>query len=289
MRECNMNKNKSLTPESFRVICEKATEYPGSGTYNDFVKDGSYLCRCCGLALFRAEHKFHSGCGWPSFDQEIAGNVLHLPDQDGRRTEILCARCNAHLGHVFHGENFTGLNTRHCVNSVALDFVADTNVKDSEEAILAAGCFWGVEYYMQKLPGVLKTEVGYSGGHTLNPTYKEVCTKTSGHLEVIRVVFDPQVISYTQVLQYFFEIHDPTQTNGQGPDLGQQYLSGIFYYTDKQQLIAQSVIDLLEKKGYKVATTVQPIAVFWPAEGYHQDYYSVNEKMPYCHSWQKKF
>lgn len=284
-----MLKTVSLTPEARQIICEKATEYPGSGEYTDLDQAGSYLCRQCGLALFRAEHKFHSGCGWPSFDQEIFGKVKRVPDADGRRTEILCSRCDAHLGHVFNGENFTSLNTRHCVNSLSLDFVTSTTVNDSEEIILAAGCFWGVEYYIQKLTGVLKTEVGYSGGHKNNPTYKEVCTKTTGHFEVLRVVFDPTIISYEQVLKYFFEIHDPTQIDGQGPDIGSQYLSGVFYYTKEQYETTRKVIAQLEQMGYQVATQLRPVEVFWSAEDYHQDYYTVNNKLPYCHTWKKKF
>ena len=284
-----MLKTNSLTPETRRIVVEKATEYPGSGKYEEFETPGTYLCRQCGLALFRAEHKFPSGCGWPSFDQEIEGAVRREIDADGRRTEILCSRCDAHLGHVFKGEGYTPLNTRHCVNSLALDFVTSLDVLESEEAILAAGCFWGVEYYMQKLPGVLKTEVGYSGGHKENPTYKEVCTRTTGHLEVIRVVFDPKVISYEQILKYFFEIHDPTQTNGQGPDLGPQYLSAIFFYDDEQAVTIHQVIVQLQHLGYKVATEFYPVAVFWPAEDYHQDYYTVKGESPYCHTWKKKF
>lgn len=284
-----MLKTQSLTLEVKRIILDKATEYPGSGEYTDLDEPGTYLCRQCGLALFRAEHKFHSGCGWPSFDQEIENAVKRETDADGSRVEILCSRCSAHLGHVFQGEGFTAFNTRHCVNSLALDYVTNTTVMDSEEIILAAGCFWGVEFYLQKLNGVLKTEVGYSGGHTDKPSYKDVCTGNTGHLEVIRVVFDPKVINYIDVVKYFFEIHDPTQVDGQGPDLGEQYLSAIFYYTDTQARIARELISQLEQKGDKVATSLYKATIFWAAEGYHQDYYLKNDKLPYCHSWIKKF
>lgn len=284
-----MHKTKSLSLDVLKIILNKGTEYPGSGIYNDFDSPGTYLCRHCGLALFRANHKFHSGCGWPSFDKEIEGSVKREIDSDGRRTEILCSRCNAHLGHVFNGEGFTPLNTHHCVNSLALDFVTNKEVQDSEEIILAAGCFWGVEYYLKKLEGVLKTEVGYSGGHKDNPSYKEVCTGNTGHLEVIRVVFDPTVINLEQVIKYFFEIHDPTQTDGQGPDLGSQYLSAIFYYDDYQLKTGQAIIAILEQMGYSIATKLLPVSVFWSAEDYHQDYYMVNQKLPYCHTWKKKF
>ncbi len=174
------------------------------------------MCKQCGLALFRSQTKFHSGCGWPSFDEEIPNAVKSVPDADGRRTEILCARCNAHLGHVFAGEGYTAKSIRHCVNSLSLDFVSDNKVIDTQEAIFAAGCFWGVEYYFKKLPGILKTEVGYTGGSKQNPTYENVCNKNTGHYEALRVIFNPAVVSYEKVTKYFFEIHDPTQTDGQG-------------------------------------------------------------------------
>lgn len=284
-----MLKTNGLTPFEQAIICDKDTEHPGTGRYTDYEGAGTYLCRNCGLALFRSEHKFHSGCGWPSFDNEIPGNVKREIDKDGRRTEILCSRCNAHLGHVFKGEGFTSLDTRHCVNSASLDFVNSRDVDDSEEAILAAGCFWGVEYHLQKLPGVLKTEVGYSGGSKLNPAYKEVCGGNTGHLEVIRVIYDPVQISYADILKRFFEIHDFTQTNGQGPDIGEQYLSAVFYFNEEQHKTAKQIIQLLTDRGYKVATILKAAAVFWPAEDYHQNYYTVNHKEPYCHVWRKIF
>ncbi len=284
-----MLKTNSLQPEIQQIICAKATEYPGSGEYNDLDQAGTYLCRQCGLALFRAQHKFHSGCGWPSFEQEIKGNVKQQLDTDGHRTEILCARCDGHLGHVFQGEHFTQLNIRHCVNSKALDFVPSYDVQDTEEAIVAAGCFWGVEYYFQKLPGVLKVEVGYSGGDTNFPTYKEVCNTNTGHLEAVRIVFDTALLTYKEVIKYFFEIHDPTQTNGQGPDIGPQYLSAIFYYNDEQFKIAKELQQALHQLGCAIATQMRPITIFWPAEAYHQNYYVKHNQEPYCHIWQNRF
>ncbi|MDQ5920511.1 MAG: peptide methionine sulfoxide reductase msrA/msrB [Pseudomonadota bacterium] len=289
-----MLKTQSLTPEAKKIILEKATEYPGSGEYNDVDQSsgavaGTYLCRQCGIALFRSDHKFPSGCGWASFDQEISPNIKREIDADGRRTEILCARCDAHLGHVFVGEGFTQLNTRHCVNSLALDFVASSTIIDSEEIILAAGCFWGVEYYLQKLAGVVKTQVGYIGGHKKHPSYKEVCAGVTGHLEAVRVVFDVALTNCEDIIKYFFEIHDPTQANGQGPDLGEQYLSAIFCHTDTQKDIANQIIEVLRQKGYMVKTKVHNAGIFWPGEDYHQNYYAVNAKLPYCHFYAKKF
>lgn len=138
-----LDKTASLTPQSRRIICHKATEYPHTGQYVKPIKQGTYLCRRCGLALFRGSSQFHSGCGWPSFDDNIIQAVKQVPDADGQRTEILCERCDAHLGHVFTGEHFTHKNLRHCVNSASIDFVESDAVLDTEEAVVAGGCFWG--------------------------------------------------------------------------------------------------------------------------------------------------
>jgi peptide methionine sulfoxide reductase msrA/msrB len=282
-------KAQSLLPEVSRIILDKSTEQPFTGSYDGYNEPGSYLCRQCGLALFRSQTKFHSGCGWPSFDEEIKAAVAQHLDADGRRSEILCARCHGHLGHVFQGEGFTEKNTRHCVNSASLDFVPSLQVIDTEEAIFAAGCFWGVEYYFKKLPGVLKVEVGYLGGHVDHPTYKDVCRGDTGHYEVVRVVYDTSKLSYVDVVKYFFEIHDATQADGQGPDLGQQYSSALFYYNDAQKKISEELISILKQKNIEVATQLLPVSIFWPAEEYHQDYYSKVGKAPYCHQYRKIF
>ncbi len=278
-----LNKTASLTPAAKRIIDQKATEYPHTGAYNPPQTQGTYLCRRCGSALFRGHSQFSSGCGWPSFDDEIKGTVTKIPDADGRRTEIVCTRCHAHLGHIFYGEGFTQNNVRHCVNSASLDFVIDDGVLDSEEAIVAGGCFWGVEHYLKQIPGVLKVESGYCGGHLLDPTYEQICEGNSGHYEAVRVVYDPKKVNYRHILMVFFEIHDPTQNNGQGPDLGHQYQSAVFYYNPEQQQVAKELIHLLQQKGYDVATLLLPVQPFWPAEEYHQNYYSKHQKMPYCH------
>lgn len=282
-------KTASLPKVVLAVVKHKGTEYPFTGAYNDSDEKGTYLCRLCGLALFRGDHKFHSGCGWPSFDEEIPDTVLRKNDPDGKRTEIVCARCEAHLGHVFAGERLTTKNLRHCVNSLSLDFVTDQTVMDSEEAIFACGCFWGVEYYFKRHPGVLKTEVGYTGGMTENPSYQEICRGNTGHIEAIRVLYDPSKTSYEQLAKFFFEIHDPSQENGQGPDLGEQYLSRVYYYDETQKEIIEGLISELQHKGYPIATQLKPVSVFWPAETYHQDYYEKTGKQPYCHRYTKKF
>ena len=169
-----MLKTKSLPPHILHIVRDKGTEPPFSGKYNKFDEEGSYLCRQCGLALFRSQSKFATESGWPSFDESIPEAVRQEQDADGMRTEILCVRCDAHLGHVFKGEGYTPKNIHHCVNSLSLDFVNDNKIEDTEEAIFAAGCFWGVEYYFKQLKGVVRTEVGYTGGQKSEPTYEEV-------------------------------------------------------------------------------------------------------------------
>ncbi|MDP1604944.1 MAG: bifunctional methionine sulfoxide reductase B/A protein [Legionella sp.] len=284
-----LDKTASLTPLIKRIIDDKATEYPNTGAYNTVVKSGSYLCRRCGIALFRGNSQFHSGCGWPSFDENIVQAVKQSPDSDGRRVEILCERCDAHLGHVFTGEHFTANNLRHCVNSLSLDFVTDSNVIDTEEAIVAGGCFWGVEHFLRLLPGVLKVESGYTGGNILAPAYEQVCGGNTGHYEAVRVVFDTSKTDFQAVIKRFFEIHDPTQRLGQGPDIGKQYESAIFYYNDTQLKTAESLIQLLRNRGFNVVTHLKPVQIFWPAEDYHQNYYSKHNKSPYCHRPEPRF
>ena len=277
-----MNKRASLTPSQDDVIFNQATECQYVGEYTNTNVDGTYLCRNCGIALFRATNKFQSTCGWPSFDDAIKNAVTQKPDPDGERTEILCARCNAHLGHIFNGEKYTPLNTRYCVNSAALDFVTDTNIIDTDEIILAAGCFWGVEYHLKKLAGVLSTQVGYCGGKMEYPSYQDVCTGKTGHLEVVRVIFDNTKLSLENLLKKFFEIHDPTQANGQGADIGSQYLSAVLYYNQQQKDTVTKVIHSL-LNAEQIKTSIRNMSIFWIAEEYHRDYFNKKGVEPYCH------
>jgi len=284
----NMKYNK-LTTEEERVIINKGTERPYTGQYYDFKGKGTYLCKQCNAPLYKSESKFDAGCGWPSFDDEIKGAVIKKPDADGQRTEIVCANCGAHLGHVFVGEGLTAKDTRHCVNSISLVFIPEKSVSENDTAIFASGCFWGTQFYFDKLDGVISTTVGYTGGTTDNPTYKEVCSGKTGHLEALQVVFNPAKISYEKLCKYFFETHDFSQTNGQGPDIGEQYLSAIFYRTMEQKVTAEKVIEILKDKGFAMATTLRPAKPFWKAENYHQEYYENNGSTPYCHSYKKIF
>jgi len=277
-----------LTPDEERVIIHKGTEPPFSGRYVNHFEDGTYTCKRCGAKLFDSSTKFHSTCGWPSFDDQIKGTVKLQPDADGVRTEIVCANCGAHLGHVFAGEGLTPKNTRYCVNSISLNF-ASAQENKTERAIFASGCFWGTEYHLQKVPGVISTAVGYTGGHVDNPTYKQVCTDKTGHAEAVEVVYDPSKTSYEELARLFFETHDFAQLNRQGPDIGTQYRSGIFYLDEKQKNTAVKLIETLRQKGFDVKTEVTQAGKFWPAENYHQDYYKNNGKTPYCHIYRKIF
>lgn len=291
---CNTNikqedKNESysmntLTNEEKRVILNKGTEAPFSGKYCDSKEVGTYTCRQCGTALYKSDDKFDSGCGWPSFDDEIPGAITRQMDADGRRIEIICINCKGHLGHVFEGENFTPENLRHCVNSISLDFVP-TN----KYAIFAGGCFWGVEHLMQKQDGVIDVVSGYIGGNTKNPTYEEICTGNTAHAEAVKITYDPKKINYESLTKLFFEIHDPTQENRQGPDVGSQYRSEIFYNTTDEKEIAEKLIAILREKGLDVKTKLTEASEFYLAEDYHQNYYKKNNKEPYCHVYRKIF
>jgi len=158
-----------------------------------------------------------------------------------------------------------------------------------EAAIFAGGCFWGVEYLFKKTEGVLSTELGYIGGHKDNPTYEEICDQSTGHTEAIRLTFNPEIVSYRKLTELFFEIHDPTQLDRQGPDVGDQYRSEIFFMNKSQEEISLELIEILKSKGYEVVTKVTPASTFWPAEKYHQDYYSKTGGTPYCHVYIKRF
>jgi peptide methionine sulfoxide reductase msrA/msrB len=278
-----------LTEFEEKVILYKYTERPFSGLYTENKQKGTYLCRHCNEPLYRSADKFDSQCGWPSFDDEIQGAVKRIPDADGHRTEIVCGLCGGHLGHVFEGEGLTPKNTRHCVNSVSMHFVPAEIKKKPERALFAGGCFWGVEYYLANLPGVYSVVSGYTGGSKENPTYEEVCSGTSGHAEAVEVFFDPEQTSYEKLAKTFFEIHDFTQINRQGPDVGEQYRSAVFYLSSEQKNTCDSLIGILKDKGYKVATEISPASVFWKAESYHQQYYERKGGRPYCHSYTKVF
>lgn len=286
-----MAKFNSLTPEEEAIIVNKGTEAPFSGEYDDFYASGLFVCRRCNAPLYESSAKFKSGCGWPSFDAEIPGALNRVSDADGRRTEILCANCEGHLGHVFEGEQHTVKNTRHCVNSLSMKFIPEDKIAQTYDiAVFASGCYWGTEHLFYKADGVIATTVGYAGGTVSNPSYRQVCSGETGHAESVKVVFDPAKTNYEEMVKLFFETHDPTQKDRQGPDIGSQYRSVIFYTSEQQKQIAQKYKAILEGQGAAVVTQIQALDEFYPErDPHHQKYYLKNGQSPYCHIYQKKF
>jgi peptide methionine sulfoxide reductase msrA/msrB len=285
---------KILTPEQFNVMRLKGTEKPFAGQCPLPPKGGRgiYQCAGCGTDLFVYETKFESGTGWPSFWEPVSElNVRLVPDKSFgmSRVEVLCARCDAHLGHVFDdGPPPSG--KRYCINAVALKLAELAVSKNTEstlqKAAFAAGCFWGIESAFQQVKGVASTAVGYMGGKTKNPTYEDVCTDKTGHAESVLIEFDPKVVKYEQLLDVFWSIHDPTTFHRQGPDVGSQYRSVIFYYTKEQERLALASKKKLEdsKKFNKpIVTEIVPAGEFYRAEDYHQKYFDKRGMKPACH------
>jgi peptide methionine sulfoxide reductase msrA/msrB len=299
---------KKLSAEQFAVTQQCGTEPPFHNAYWDNHKPGIYVDVVSGQPLFSSLDKFDSGTGWPSFTQPLkSGDVVEKNDSafGMERTEVRSSVADSHLGHVFNdGPGANGL--RYCINSAALKFIPmedmdqagygqylDPFVKAglikapvSETAILAGGCFWGMEEIIRKIPGVTKTTVGYTGGNTANPTYEEVCSHSTGHAEAVQVVFDPARLSYESLLDYFFRMHDPTTLNRQHNDVGAQYRSAIFYTSEAQKQTAMRVKAQWDKSGKfnrPITTEITQATTFYPAEEYHQKYLMKNPGGYTCH------
>ena len=278
----------ALTPEQYEVMRKCGTERPFTGKYNDFWKEGVYVCAGCGTPLFLSATKYDHGTGWPSFTTPADEATVEYRDDFSllvKRVEVRCAVCGAHLGHVFDdGPQPTYLH--YCINSAALDFKPEAPAAGAgpdkaaaaatRTATFAAGCFWGVEHKLGKLPGVVSTVVGYTGGKTVNPSYEEVCSDKTGHAEAVQLTFDPGQVSYADLVRHFFAVHDPTQVDRQGPDRGTQYRSAIFFHDEAQRAEARKVMDELEaSKKYKkrLATELVEASAFYRAEEHHQKYF----------------
>ena len=283
---------KALTPDQYRVTQRNGTERAYSGEFWLHDEPGIYVDVVSGEPLFASVDKFDSRTGWPSFTKPVDGrNVVTKRDFTMLfpRTEVRSAHGDSHLGHVFKDGPRNRGGLRYCINSAALRFVhrddleaqgysdyvtlfsKEDSMSEYKTATLAGGCFWGMQDLIRRQPGVVSTRVGYTGGRNANATYRN----HPGHAEAIEIVYDPAQTDYRALLEFFFQIHDPSTKDRQGNDLGSSYRSAIFYVDDEQKQVALDTIADVDACGLwpgKVVTEVAPASDFWEAEPEHQDY-----------------
>jgi peptide methionine sulfoxide reductase msrA/msrB len=296
---------KMLTPQQYDVTRQCGTEPPFQNAYWNNKKPGIYVDVITGEPLFSSTEKFDSGTGWPSFTAPIKRESVVEKEDAGHgmvRTEVKSKGSDSHLGHVFaDGPGTNGM--RYCINSASLKFISVEDMekegygeylylfgkktgKKTEMAAFGAGCFWGVESAFRELKGVLKTEVGYMGGTMKDPTYEDVCTGKTGHAETVKIEYAPAEVSYEKLLDIFWKMHDPTTPNRQGPDVGTQYRSVIFYYNEIQKeaaLLSKKKIEDSGRFSKKIVTEIAPAPEFYKAEDYHQQYFGKQGMKPACH------
>ncbi|MDA9831741.1 peptide-methionine (S)-S-oxide reductase MsrA [Akkermansiaceae bacterium] len=274
---------EQLTEEQFYVARQHGTERPFSSGMCELFEPGKYACVCCDTLLFDAGEKFDSGTGWPSFTQPAKDNAIsyHGDNTMGMtRVETLCNTCDAHLGHVFpDGPAPSGL--RYCMNAVALKKADDTEAI----ATFGGGCYWCAEAVFRSVKGVISVESGFSDGEVVDPTYKEVCSGQTGHAEVVQITYDPEVVSYGELLRVHMGTHDPTTLNAQGADVGTQYRSTILYRSEQERQVAEKLLEeLSDTFESDIVTDVKAFEKFYPAPADHDNYYNRNPTQGYCHA-----
>ena len=272
-----------LTPEQYEITREQGTEPQFTHEFHEIKENGIFVCVSCSNPLFSKSTKFDSGTGWPSFYKPYSKKSVTVNSDTSlgmSRDEVSCSKCDAHLGHVFDdGPKPTGL--RYCMDGVALKFVPEQKL---EKIVFAQGCFWCTEHIFEAVIGVKEVVSGYSGGTEKNPTYEQVGTGSTGHAESIEVIYDPNKISYSQLLKVYFNSGNITQVDGQGNDMGRQYRSILFYNNQSQKKEAENYIEKLNKSGKyssPIAVEVVPFTIFYPAEKYHQNYVNINPEEGY--------